>query len=135
MTFSIALSACSPLPYEPPQAIDSLGEASSVYAKLTPSDFASKLSELNDEQLIDVRTPTEYRIGHLEGATMFDFRAPEFREQVDRLDRSRPVMIYCAAGGRSSAVVAVLHELGFTEIYELQGGLTSWIGEERTTVK
>ena len=110
-------------------------ETSVIYTKLTPSDFARQLDRLNNELLLDVRTPTEYHSGHLPEAQLIDFRAADFRQRVKGLNHDQPVMIYCAAGGRSSAAVDILRELGFTEIYELQGGLTSWVGEGRSTAK
>lgn len=113
----------------------SRAEISVTYTKLAPSDFANQLDELDNELLLDVRTPTEYHSGHLPEAQLLDFRASDFRQRVKRLNRDQPVMIYCAAGGRSSAAVDILHGLGFTEIYELQGGLTSWVGEGRTTAE
>ena len=129
------LFACNPTSQESLSVDNSSSESSLNYTKLDPPDFAHKLNELDNELLIDVRTPDEYNTGHLEGATILDFRDSNFRKQVDHLDRSRPVMIYCAAGGRSSAAVTVLQELGFAEIYELQGGLTSWVGEGRATTE
>ena len=133
LALCFALLACHSTPQDL-SIVDPSLEAS-TYTKLAPSDFARKLSEIDNEILIDVRTSDEYSIGHLAGATVLDFRAADFRQRASRLDHHRPVMIYCAAGGRSSAAVNVLRELGFTDIYELQGGLTSWVGEGRAITK
>ena len=97
-----------------------------VNQRLAPADFATKLEALPNEQLIDVRTPTEYQTGHLPHSTLIDFKSDGFRKKMAQLDKHQPVMVYCAAGGRSTATVALLEELGFTEVYELEGGITGW---------
>lgn len=97
-----------------------------VNQKLMPTDFATKLDALPNEQLIDVRTPDEYQTGHLPHSTLIDFKGEDFREKVAQLDKNKPVMVYCAAGGRSTATVTLLKELGFAEVYELEGGFTRW---------
>lgn len=100
--------------------------SSVVIQRLSPTDFATKLQALPNEQLIDVRTPDEYQSGHLPHSTLINFKDDGFREEVAQLNKKRPVMVYCAAGGRSTATVALLRELGFTEVYELEGGITRW---------
>ena len=97
-----------------------------VSQRLAPADFATKLETLPNEQLIDVRTPAEYQTGHLAHSVLIDFKGGNFREKMAQLDKHQPVMVYCAAGGRSTATVALLEELGFTEVYELGGGITGW---------
>ena len=97
-----------------------------INVRLDPQAFDAKLQQLDNEQLIDVRTPAEYEAGHLTNATMIDFRKEDFREKVAELDKDQPVMVYCAAGGRSTAAAEVLEELGFSQIYELEGGITRW---------
>ena len=97
-----------------------------INVKLDPSAFDDKLQVVGYEQLIDVRTPQEYSTGHLANSRMIDFKGKDFREKMARLDPDQPVMVYCAAGGRSTAAAALLEELGFPEIYELEGGINRW---------
>lgn len=97
-----------------------------INVKLGPSAFDDKLQVVGREQLIDVRTPQEYSTGHLANARMIDFKGKDFREKMAQLDPDQPVMVYCAAGGRSTAAAALLEELGFPEIYELEGGINRW---------
>ncbi len=97
-----------------------------INVKLNPSAFDDKLQVVGHEQLIDVRTPQEYGTGHLINARMIDFKGKGFREKMAQLDPDQPVMVYCAAGGRSTAAAALLEELGYPEIYELEGGINRW---------
>lgn len=97
-----------------------------INQRLAPADFADKLVAIPNEQLIDVRTPQEYKTGHLLHSTLVNYQDKNFRDKMTQLDKNRPVMVYCAAGGRSTATAALLEELGFPEVYELEGGITRW---------
>ena len=81
---------------------------------------------LQNIQLIDVRTPKEYEQGHIEGATLIDFFADNFKEKLKKLDREKPVYIYCRSGGRSGKASKMLVDLGFKEIYDLAGGFLAY---------
>ena len=86
-------------------------------------------------QLIDVRTPEEFSQGHLENAKNINIMAEDFDAQVASLDKSKPVMVYCKSGGRSTRASERLKELGFTTITDLEGGITNWNNENKPTVK
>ena len=93
---------------------------------LSVKEFQSKIITLNNEQLIDVRTPEEHGNGYIYKAKLINFRDANFKEQLSKLDKKRPVLVYCAAGGRSNKTRNMLVEMGFKEIYELEGGFTAW---------
>ena len=88
-----------------------------------------QLMENDALQLIDVRTPAETSEGMIEGAKNIDFRANDFEEKMSKLDRSKPIAVYCGAGGRSGNTSELLQELGFKEIYDLTGGYSLWEAE------
>ena len=94
--------------------------------QLDPQNFDKKLKESREPILIDVRTPGEYGQGHLANAALIDIRADDFKSRVAKLDKSKPVFVYCKAGSRSSSAVSIMKDLGFKEIYELNGGITAW---------
>ena len=75
---------------------------SGVNKRVSIEEFKSSLASLSDIALIDVRTPEEYEAGHIEGAKNINFLAPDFAEKMGELDKTKPVMIYCQAGGRSA---------------------------------
>jgi thioredoxin 1 len=93
---------------------------------LTPDEFKNKLLATTDEQLLDVRTPTEYAEGHLSNANNIDYKSPEFRDKIKLLDKSKPVFVYCLGGVRSASAAAILSENGFKEIYDMKGGYLKW---------
>ena len=74
-------------------------------------------------QLVDVRTPGEYAAGALPGASNLPVEA--ITQWVNRLDRDKPVLLYCRSGARSGAARNFLRGLGFRETYNL-GAYTAW---------
>ncbi|MCB0479160.1 MAG: rhodanese-like domain-containing protein [Crocinitomicaceae bacterium] len=83
---------------------------------------------LNKEGIIilDVRTPGETSRGMIPGAVEIDFRGANFEKEVEKLDKSKPVYIYCASGGRSKSAQEKMSSLGFKETYNLLGGFNNW---------
>ncbi|HHC09546.1 MAG TPA: rhodanese-like domain-containing protein [Actinobacteria bacterium] len=79
-----------------------------------------------DLVVLDVRTPEEFAAGHLPGAINVDFYASDFADQLDRLDKDVPYLLYCRSGNRSGQTMPILEDLGFSEVYELAGGILSW---------
>lgn len=89
---------------------------------LSQEDFIAQINKETSVQIIDVRSADEFAAGHIEGAKNFDFYGADFDKQLKTLDLSKPVYVYCAAGGRSGKTCKVMEKLGFTRIYDLQGG-------------
>lgn len=79
------------------------------------------------EILIDVRTPEEYRAGHLNGALNIDWFSEDFNRQVASLDPNKTVYVYCKKGGRSLKSQERLTELGFLHVVNLEGGYDAYL--------
>tara|TARA_X000000368_G_C22778548_1_gene600464 strand:- start:22 stop:390 length:369 start_codon:yes stop_codon:yes gene_type:complete len=83
--------------------------------------------ENNSIQLIDVRTPEEYNLGHINGAVNIDYKNENiFYRSFKKLDKSKSVYLYCRSGNRSKKSADILIELGFSRIYDLKGGFIEW---------
>jgi rhodanese-related sulfurtransferase len=93
---------------------------------VTAEIFEKKISSTKKPQVIDVRTPNEYNKGHLIQATNINWLDSQFDIEARKLDKSKPVFVYCQSGGRSAKASSKLKELGFTTIYELDGGFMKW---------
>ncbi len=93
---------------------------------LVTAEEMQKLLDQKDVQLVDVRTPEEYKSGNIPGAQNIDFNSPTFDEDISKLDKTKPVILYCKAGGRSAKCSQKLRKAGFIKIYELEGGITQW---------
>lgn len=85
-------------------------------------------------QVVDVRTPEEYDVSHLKNAQNICVTSDDFKEKVAKLDKEKPVYVYCKKGGRSAKAATILKEMGFTEVYDLQGGMMSWEEEGLETI-
>lgn len=102
------------------------GQTPSNYENVAPLAFAEKLRTTPNAQLIDVRTPEEYASQHLDNAQNINWNGDDFDAKVAQLDKSKPVFVYCMVGGRSKKASNRLGELGFSKIYDLQGGIMKW---------
>jgi rhodanese-related sulfurtransferase len=89
------------------------------------SDEMESLLLSESIQLVDVRSFEEFQEKHIKGAQSIVFDS-EFKENISRLDKSKPVAVYCRTGRRSKECSQILMEQGFTKIYDLEGGLEKW---------
>jgi phage shock protein E len=80
----------------------------------------------NDGTILDVRTVREIVSGKIKGAVHIDYYAADFMSQVAKLDKSKPVYVYCASGGRSGGAMRKMLNLGFPAVYNLSGGMGAW---------
>jgi rhodanese-related sulfurtransferase len=103
--------------------------------QMDAQNFEMKLKATKGPILLDVRTPAEYASGHIAGATELDYYSKDFKAGANKLDKTKPVFVYCASGVRSNAAVGVLKDLGFKEIYDLRGGIRSWAQSGKATIK
>ncbi len=76
--------------------------------------------------ILDIRTPQEFESGHIAGAINIDFYAPDFPQQLDKLDKNKVYVVYCRSGNRSSKTIPLMKKLGFKMVYEIQGGIKNW---------
>ncbi len=76
--------------------------------------------------ILDLRTPEEYAVAHLEGARLVNYNSPRFAEELAQLDRAQPYLIHCASGRRSTAALETFRKLGFQQVIHLDGGLRAW---------
>jgi len=86
-------------------------------------------------QLVDVRTKEEFSTSHLEGAQNICVTDDDFDEKVKTLDKNKPVYVYCKMGGRSANAAKKLKKLGFTKVYDMEGGILSWEEKKLKTEK
>ena len=88
------------------------------------TDYEKLISE--GAIIVDVRTPEEYSEGKIGDAMNIDYYSADFKKQAEALDKTKPVLVYCRSGGRSGKSAEILEEMGFTEIYNLEGGYMGW---------
>ena len=101
-------------------------QSSGIVNKIvTKSEFKTLITN-KEAQLIDVRTAGEYNGGHIANAKNIDFNGANFKSNIAKLDKNKPVLVYCQAGGRSGKAAAMMKEMGFKKVYDLEGGFGNW---------
>lgn len=101
-------------------------ESGQVCERVDASTFRQGIANGN-VQILDVRTPEEVAEGKIDGSMNINFYDGDFKSQVAaKLDKSVPVYLYCRSGGRSQKALQILKELGFSTVYELNGGFMNY---------
>lgn len=90
------------------------------------SELQSTL-ESTGATLVDIRTPEEVAEGIIEGAKIVDFHDDDFMAQMEQFPKDQPLVVYCAAGGRSSKAMKMLNKAGWKEVYNLLGGYGEYV--------
>lgn len=125
LTIGTFLSSCTNA-----QTTDGVGQGTveakqAVIESVNAAQFAALIKEGNGN-LIDVRTAGEYASGNIENATLIDVNSSSFNTEIQKLDKSLPVYVYCRSGARSMNAARQMEAQGFTKIYNLSGGFMSW---------
>jgi molybdopterin/thiamine biosynthesis adenylyltransferase/rhodanese-related sulfurtransferase len=106
--------------------------APNAVQEIQPAQLASRLEKGEKLEIIDVREPYEWEIGHIPGARLVPLsRIPE---EIPRLDKRRETILYCKAGARSRFAAQQLADAGVTEVRNLAGGILRWIDEVDPTM-
>ena len=100
---------------------------------LNADEFEKQINTTNSEQLIDVCTQAEFEKCHIPGAKNIDFRSSDFRREIGKLNKTKPVLVYCLSGVRSKLTASICKKAGFESIYELDRGLRVWMEAGKNT--
>lgn len=112
-----ALTGCS---QKSPQS-----KSSDIVVLASPKDFAQQLAT-EKSILLDVRTPGEWKKGHLKDARHLDIFSDTFESEINKLDTNTTIYVYCASGGRSSEATEMMHKKGFSKVVDMDGGIMQW---------
>lgn len=105
------------------------GGASAAYTNLSGSEFAQKIAQHTEGVILDVRTADEFKSGHLPKAINANVMSSELAAKAAKLNKEKPVFVYCRSGARSATACKMLANQGFSEIYNMSGGISSWNGK------
>lgn len=113
---------------KPSKTVTEYGELSII----TPAEFKEKSV---NQTIIDIRTPEEFASGHIEGAINMNLFDKTFMDQISKLDKSKPIFMYCRSGSRSKSASRKVANLGFEKVYDLQGGIIYWARNNYKIIK
>lgn len=102
------------------------GQTSPAVKTIDVSSYSEKIKATPNAQILDVRTPEEYATGHIENSDNVNWNSDSFVSRTDKYDKTKPVFVYCKSGGRSAKAADKLAQLGFTSVYNLDGGMLKW---------
>lgn len=114
------LSACGPASGDSPAT-----RPAEAWKNVSPSE-AEELHKDPQMIILDVRTPGEHKAGHIPRAVNINLYDKDFGERLDALDKSKPVLVYCASGNRSVPAAKTLAAKGFDKLYHLEKGFQGW---------
>jgi phage shock protein E len=93
--------------------------------KVDPVEFSEVIAQPG-VIILDVRTPEEFNAGHIPNAININVAASNFSSEVSKLDKNATVAVYCRSANRSAVATNEMADLGFTDMYDMQGGIIDW---------
>lgn len=99
--------------------------------EISVQELQEKKENGEDFQLIDVREDFEYEMSNLNGVLI---PLGGILIETDKIDKTKPVVVMCRSGKRSAAAIMQLEQQGFTNLYNLKGGILAWAAEIDPTI-
>ena len=103
-------------------ALASCGSHNNLSLDIAADDFLRN-REGSNSFVLDVRTKAEYERGHLADARLIDLYSPGAGDALMKLDKSATYYVYCHSGVRSRSIVQIMHENGFSNVFNIRGGV------------
>jgi len=94
-----------------------------AFINLVTDEFSKQYQADSEAVLLDVRTPSEFVLGHFAEAVNIDIKNEDFLSEIEELDKSKSYYVYCSLGIRSVNACRAMRTLGFGQLYNLKGGL------------
>jgi len=104
-----------------------------LYDNKFPVVKPEKISSLANYQVLDTREKEEFEVSHLDGAIWVGYDTFSLKS-VANLDKTKPILVYCTVGARSQDIGKKLQNAGFTQVYNLYGGIIHWANETNPLV-
>ena len=99
-------------------------------ADLSQEEWKDQLLKDSNALILDVRTDQEIEEGFIPNAIQIDiYKGQGFIYRVEELDKTKNYYIYCRSGIRSAQACAIMNQLGFSNTYNLEGGILQWTGD------
>ena len=90
------------------------------------SDLIVKHKNNPDFIILDVRTPHEFKSGHIEKAILLDYYSKMYTGELKKLDKTKTYLIYCRSGNRSGKTLHLIKDMGFSRVYNMDKGIKGW---------
>lgn len=94
--------------------------------QITSTEVSSLLDKDKKWIVLDVRTPAEFKEGHIKNAVNIDINADDSHQKIDKLNKKAKYIVHCRSNHRSAAAVEYMSKQGFKTIYQMSDGYTGW---------
>ena len=102
------------------------GFAQTKIQEISVQHLQDLLNQKEDINILDIRTPKEFESGHIENAININYYDKDFAEQVQSIDKSKPLVIYCHSGYRTHRAIKIFEQSSFDTVYDLTEGYVGW---------
>jgi rhodanese-related sulfurtransferase len=126
--FTILLNSCFYFATDYDQMLKGL--YSNSVPQITPDSLAHLLNEENKTLVLDTRAKKEFEVSHIQNATYIGYDDFELK-QLESTPFDQPIVVYCSVGYRSERIGEKLLKAGYSEVYNLYGGIFQWVNEGR----
>jgi rhodanese-related sulfurtransferase len=116
---------------------DIKGSEKNTYINVTVTQ-GKEMIDRGEVFILDVRAPDEYASGHIKNSTLLavqDIPAQELDIKLKEISKDRKILVYCRSGRRSVLASTILVDNGFSQVYNMKGGITEWMNAGYETVK
>lgn len=110
-------------------------ERTAPITNVSVEEFKQLMDSLENEVVVDLRTPDELKQGKIAGAIVIDYFGPDFEPAIARLDKQKTYLLYCAGGGRSGDTAELMQKMGFKKLYNLEEGFNGWVKKKMSIAK
>ena len=100
-----------------------------IFVNVTPREAYSLIKKNHKNPnfiILDVRTPHEYKSGHIKNAVNLNYHSRTFKTKLSKYNRNKIYLVYCASGHRSKMAVNLMKKLSFKKVYNILGGINAW---------
>lgn len=107
-------------------ACENIAQSDSSFERISIQEAKNLIAENTELIIVDVRTDREVAAGKIENAIHINYFDPNFKEMIQKIDKSSKVLVYCAVGGRSAKAAQDMKKMGFESVYDLKEGYNVW---------
>jgi len=121
LVFLVSVTACG--------TTETTSSEQATSNKITATEAQQLIQDEPNLLIVDVRTEAEYAQGHLENAILIPSTEAESTVESILPDKDAKILLYCRTDNRSGDVYTIMQGLGYTNLYDLEGGIEAWQGE------
>lgn len=111
-----------------------LAQAQKV-VQVTSNEVSTMLAKDKTWIVLDVRTPDEFKEGHIKNALNIDINSDDAYQKIDKLNKNNKYIVHCRTHHRSDKAVAYMNTHGFKTIYQMMDGFSGWSTSNKPVVK